>query len=86
VVVVGANGLEIAYECVGEGPSLVLAHGAASDSRLWGPQLAGLADEFRVVAWDDPGAGRSADVRHPVPAFGRSTLTLSGSADRQGHE
>jgi pimeloyl-ACP methyl ester carboxylesterase len=29
---------------------------------MWQPQLAGLADEFTVVAWDEPGAGRSSDV------------------------
>ncbi len=56
------NGLEVAYERVGAGPPLVFVHGAASDSRLWGPQLAGLADEFTVIAWDEPGAGRSSDV------------------------
>ena len=60
--VVRANGLEIAYERVGEGPPLVLGHGAAVDSRMWRPQLAALADEFTVVAWDEPGAGRSSDV------------------------
>jgi pimeloyl-ACP methyl ester carboxylesterase len=59
VEVVRANGLEIAYERVGEGPPLVFVHGAASDARLWRPQLAALADEFTVVAWDEPGAGRS---------------------------
>ena len=40
----------------------MFAHGAASDARLWRPQLASLADEFTVVAWDEPGAGRSSDV------------------------
>jgi pimeloyl-ACP methyl ester carboxylesterase len=57
-----ANGLDIAYQRVGEGPPLVLVHGAASDSRLWRPQLDALSDEFTVVAWDEPGAGRSSDV------------------------
>ena len=60
--VIRTNGLEIAYERVGGGPPLVFAHGAASDARLWRPQLAALADEFTVVAWDEPGAGRSSDV------------------------
>jgi pimeloyl-ACP methyl ester carboxylesterase len=62
VKVVRVNGLEIAYERLGEGPPLVLVHGAAEDARVWKPQLAGLADEFTVVAWDEPGAGRSSDV------------------------
>jgi pimeloyl-ACP methyl ester carboxylesterase len=62
VEVVPARGLEIAYERVGEGPPLVLVHGAPADGRFWRPQLAALADEFTVVAWDEPGAGRSSDL------------------------
>ncbi len=62
VKIIRAHGLEIAYERVGEGPPLVLVHGAAEDGRIWRPQLAHLADEFTVIAWDEPGAGRSSDV------------------------
>ncbi len=57
-----ANGIDLAYQRVGAGPPVVFAHGAAGDSRMWQPQLDALADEFTVVAWDEPGAGRSADV------------------------
>lgn len=60
--VVRTLGRDIAYERVGEGPPLVFAHGAAGDARMWDPQLTALADEFTVVAWDEPGAGRSSDV------------------------
>jgi pimeloyl-ACP methyl ester carboxylesterase len=60
--VVHAGGVEVAYERAGDGPPLVLVHGAAVDGRMWQPQLAALADEFTVVAWDEPGAGRSSDV------------------------
>ena len=56
------DGLKVAYERVGEGPLLLLVHGAGVDGRMWRPQLAALADEFTVVAWDEPGAGRSDDV------------------------
>lgn len=62
VEVVGGKELEIAYDRVGEGPLLVFVHGAAEDGRVWQPQLAALADQFTVVAWDEPGAGRSSDV------------------------
>jgi pimeloyl-ACP methyl ester carboxylesterase len=62
VQVVRANGLEISYERLGEGPPLVFVHGAAEDGRVWQPQLAALADEFTVVAWDEPGAGGSSDL------------------------
>lgn len=57
-----AGGLEIAYERAGNGPPLVFVHGAADDGRIWAPQLEALADELTVVAWDEPGAGRSSDV------------------------
>jgi pimeloyl-ACP methyl ester carboxylesterase len=60
--VVRVNGLEVAYERAGDGPPLVFVHGAADDGRIWQPQLDAFAGEFTVVAWDQPGAGRSADV------------------------
>src|SRR5687768_175861 len=60
--VVRTHGIDVAYERVGAGPPVVLAHGAALDSRMWGPQVAALSDEFTVVAWDEPGYGRSSDV------------------------
>lgn len=60
--VVRSRGLEITYARAGEGPPLVLAHGAGEDGRVWRPQLAALSDELTVVAWDEPGAGGSSDV------------------------
>ena len=60
--VIRASGLAIAYQRVGQGAPIVFVHGAAGDGREWQPQLAGLADEFTVVAWDEPGAGSSSDV------------------------
>jgi pimeloyl-ACP methyl ester carboxylesterase len=62
VEVIQTGGLEIAYERVGQGPPLIFVHGAAEDGRVWRPQLVALADEFTVVAWDEPGAGRSSNV------------------------
>jgi pimeloyl-ACP methyl ester carboxylesterase len=60
--VVRVNGVEIAYDHTGRGPLLVFVHGGGDDSRVWRPQMVALADEFTVVAWDEPGAGRSSDV------------------------
>jgi pimeloyl-ACP methyl ester carboxylesterase len=59
---VEVGGLRIAYERVGAGPPLVLVHGFVGDGRsTWQHQIDGLSDEFTVVAWDGPGAGRSSD-------------------------
>jgi len=58
---VEVDGLSIAYERAGSGPPLVLAHGFIGDGvSTWSDQLDGLSDDFTVVAWDAPGAGRSA--------------------------
>ncbi|MET9732470.1 alpha/beta hydrolase [Streptomyces sp. NPDC006458] len=59
---VRAHGVDVAYTCSGHGPPLVLVHGAGVDGRMWRPQSEGLAAEFTVVAWDEPGAGRSSDL------------------------
>ncbi|MEU1515492.1 alpha/beta hydrolase [Streptomyces sp. NPDC005811] len=56
------GGVEVAYERRGHGPPLVLVHGAGLDGRMWRPQLDALADAFTVVAWDEPGAGRSSEL------------------------
>jgi pimeloyl-ACP methyl ester carboxylesterase len=57
---VDVGGLRICYERAGSGPPLVLAHGFIGDGRsTWSAQLDDLSDEFTVVAWDAPGAGRS---------------------------
>ena len=59
---VDLDGLRIAFHRVGDGPPLVLLHGYVGDGlSTWRRQLEGLSDEFTVVAWDAPGAGRSSD-------------------------
>jgi pimeloyl-[acyl-carrier protein] methyl ester esterase len=49
-------------ESVGQGPPLVLLHGWALHSGLWGPLVPRLARRFRVHAVDLPGHGHSAAV------------------------
>ncbi len=65
---VEVGGLSIAYERAGSGPLVVLTHGFVGDGpATWRSQIDALADEFTVVAWDAPGAGRSSD---PPEGFG----------------
>lgn len=59
--------LEIGFRRAGDGPALVLLHGAVCDSRVWSRALGALADELTVVAWDAPGCGQSSD---PPERFG----------------
>jgi pimeloyl-ACP methyl ester carboxylesterase len=62
------EGLSIAYERAGDGPPLVLLHGYVGDGlATWRHQIEHLSTDFTVVAWDAPGAGKSAD---PPETFG----------------
>lgn len=65
---VQVDGLSIAYERAGDGPPLLLLQGFVGDGlSTWRRQIEELSDEFTVVAWDVPGAGRSSD---PPESFG----------------
>jgi pimeloyl-ACP methyl ester carboxylesterase len=80
------DGLHIAYERAGAGPSLVLLHGYVGDGpTTWRRQIDGLSDEFTVVAWDAPGVGRSSD---PPEWFGLAGYAdcLAGFVERLGLE
>ena len=55
------DGRSIAYRDAGQSTAVVLLHRFLCDSRCWRRQLAGVSDQFRVVAWDAPGAGSSSD-------------------------
>jgi len=55
------DGLRIAYRRAGDGAPLVLPHGGPLDGREWRRQLEDLSNAFTVVAWDQPGCGRSQD-------------------------
>jgi pimeloyl-ACP methyl ester carboxylesterase len=82
---VEVDGQTVAYRQAGKGPALVLLHGFLCDSRCWRPQLSHLSDQFRVVAWDAPGAGSSSD---PPDTFTTASYVhcLAGFLDAIGVE
>jgi pimeloyl-ACP methyl ester carboxylesterase len=57
---VRAGDLEIWTEQVGAGPDVLLIGGAGDTVESWQFQLDGLADSYRVTAFDNRGAGRTA--------------------------
>jgi 3-oxoadipate enol-lactonase len=57
---VEANGLEIYVEQVGHGPDVLLIGGLGDTVESWQFQLDGLADRYRMTAFDNRGAGRTA--------------------------
>jgi 3-oxoadipate enol-lactonase len=56
---VDVDGGRLWYEETGQGPSVVLLHGAATDSRVWDAQWLPFTSRFHVVRLDFPAAGRS---------------------------
>jgi len=60
------NGLDMYYELHGEGPPLLLLHGAYGTIDTTGPLLPGLAELRQVIAVELQGHGHTADVDRPV--------------------
>jgi len=72
-----------AFEVAGpdDAPTLVFLHGTRVTRAMWGPQVAGLADRYRVVTVDLPGHGVLADVPFRIPravAVVRSVIEQTG--------
>ncbi len=54
-----SNGVDHYYELAGEGPALVLVHGAFGDAGLWEPQWRHFSTKYRVLRYDLRGHGRT---------------------------
>ena len=53
------NGIRIYYEIHGEGKPLLLLHGGLGSTDSWSKQLRAFSREFKVIAMDSRGHGRS---------------------------
>jgi len=67
-----ANGVKIRYIDTGKGKAIVLLHGGASSLESWTSEgvVDNLARDFRVIAFDARGHGKSDSPRDPA-AYGR---------------
>src|SRR3954471_20268226 len=63
---VRAGDLDIWTEHVGEGPDVLLIGGLGDTVESWQFQLDGLADRYRLTAFDNRGAGRTPRPDDPV--------------------
>jgi pimeloyl-ACP methyl ester carboxylesterase len=63
---VTANGLDIYVEQVGQGPDVLLIGGLGDTVESWQFQLDGLSDRYRMTAFDNRGAGRTAMPDGPL--------------------
>lgn len=77
------DGERIYYESIGDGPPLVLTHGAGGNHAVWYQQTVPFARERRVVLWDQRGFGRSSARGGPnTPA--RAVSDLAALLDHLG--
>ena len=53
------NGLELAVDDTGDGPTICFSHGLLWSKEMYAPQIEALKDRFRCVAWDHRGQGAS---------------------------
>jgi 3-oxoadipate enol-lactonase len=72
------NDADIYYETHGQGEPLFLIAGLGANSTLWEAQIPFFAKEFRVVAFDNRGAGRSDKPSGPysMALFADDTVAL----------
>jgi 3-oxoadipate enol-lactonase len=64
------------YADVGSGPAVVLIHGLAGDHSAWRAQIEALRPHFRVIAFDNRGAGASTQVDERVSTQDLAADTL----------
>jgi 3-oxoadipate enol-lactonase len=67
----------LAYLDVGSGPAVVLIHGLAGDHTAWRAQVELLRPRYRVIAFDNRGAGRSTQIDEPVSTGDLADDTLA---------
>src|SRR5271163_2043890 len=62
---VEANGIEVYYEVQGAGEPLLLIAGFACDLTIWSLVAPALASQYRVIAFDNRGMGRTSAPDRP---------------------
>jgi pimeloyl-ACP methyl ester carboxylesterase len=74
------------YREIGSGPPLLLVHGLMTSSYSWRYVFAPLSQNYRVIAPDLPGAGRSdkPDVCYSAPALARFLIELTDALGIRG--
>lgn len=83
---VSADGTEIGHYSSGEGPPLVLVHGATADHTRWRPVLPYLERHATVHAMDRRGRGASGDGAdyHPAREFEDVSAVIDAVAQASG--
>ena len=80
------NGQRLRYEDTGgDGPPVIFSHGFLMDREMFAPQVADLADVYRVITWDARGFGETEFDGEPF-TYWDSARDLFGLLDHLGIE
>jgi pimeloyl-ACP methyl ester carboxylesterase len=78
-------GGELALEQTGDGPVVVLLHGAFMDRGMWDKQVPALARQFRVIRYDIRPFGQSSPVTQPYAPIDDLRAILDRFGVRRAH-
>lgn len=83
---VKVNDIEMYYEVHGEGEPLVLIGGLGTDVRPYATIVRALSERYRVVSFDNRGAGLTdkPDIRYTIEMMAEDTVGLLGVLGIQG--
>lgn len=79
------NGIDLYYEIHGTGRPLVLLHGGFGSIEMFGPVLAALAEQRKVIGVDLQGHGRTLPFERPM-TFANLAADVAGLIDWLGFE
>ncbi|MDQ6798198.1 MAG: alpha/beta hydrolase [Actinomycetota bacterium] len=81
------DGTLIGYQLTGNGPAILLVHGAAADARQWSMIMPLLAPRFTVVAMDRRGRGSSGPIGpdHSLKVECGDIVAVTEAIDRPVH-
>lgn len=71
------NGIRVRYEIKGEGDTVLLLHGWASNLQPYRALMEQLSAKYRVIAFDFPGMGQSQEPNEPWDVDGFADFTLA---------
>lgn len=72
------NGIDLYYETHGSGEPLLLIMGLRRNAEWWYRQIPAFAKRYKVIAFDNRGAGRSEkpDAKYSIPLFAEDAAAL----------
>ena len=74
------NGVDLSYECVGEGEPVIFLHGYTGSGDDWKSQVTAIAQKFKAITIDQRGHGKSqapdAEDAYAIPIFSEDAHAL----------